>query len=179
MNLGEIVWPVFRLGEHKPTVEGGVVFYSKEYVDKDSTSSFIGFRLVDDRNVDAPTLGLRRLHLKYQLDQSKLFPITKAIYFLVDLIKLAKPTTWFIDNHGNLFQYKKSTRAKLACKKIKRVLPATNLGCILEIEGLDQRFKSLRHPQNGERYAGILQWGLGYMLYGLYLDPFKTTYRLI
>ena len=104
IELTAIVWPVFRLGEHKPTVEDGVVFYSKEYVDKDSTDSFIGFRLVDDKTVDAPTLGLRRLQLKYKLDQSKLFPITRAIYFLVDLIKLAKPTTWFIDNHGNLFQ---------------------------------------------------------------------------
>lgn len=179
MNLTEIVWPVFRLGEHKPIVEDKVTFYSKEYIDKDSLNTHIGFRLIDDKNIDQPTLGLRRLQLKYNLGEARLFSIRKAIYFLADLIKLAKPTTWFIDNHGKLFQYKKITRAKLICKKIIRVLPATNLGCILEIEGIQQRFKSLRHPQNGERYAGILQWGLGYILYGLYLDPFKDTHRLI
>ena len=36
MNLSEITWPVFRLGEHKPTCENGLVYYSKEYIDKDS-----------------------------------------------------------------------------------------------------------------------------------------------
>jgi hypothetical protein len=178
MNIQQIVWPVFRLGEHKPQESMGILFYSKQYVDKDATNLRIGLRVVDDKNIPAATLGLRRLRLK-QNKETKLFPIKQAIYFLADLIKLAKPTTWFIDSQGQIFQHRKLTRAKLVCKKIARVLPVTGLGCIIEVEGLAQRFKSLRHPDNGERYAGILKWGLGYILYGLYLDPFKPTHRLI
>lgn len=178
MNIKEIVWPVFRIGEHKPTEHDGLVYYSKEYFDKDTEDIRVGLRVVDDRNIQQPTLGLRRLNIRVT-EQVKLFPVKTAIYFLADLIKLAKPTTWFIDTNGKLFQYRKITRAKLQCKKITRVLPATGLGCILELEGLSQRFKSLRRPNHGEQYAGVLQWGLGYILYGLYLDPFKTTHRLI
>lgn len=178
MNLAEIVWPVFRLGEHRPLTENGIVFYSKEYVDTETGTARIGLRVVDDKTIDKPTLGLRRLELRKAKDKN-MFVIKRAIYFLADLIKLAKQTTWFIDNHGHLFQYKKITRAKLICRRITKVLPARELGCIIQVEGLDTRFKLLRHPNNGEQYAGILQWGLGYILYGLYLDPFKTTHRLI
>lgn len=178
MNIQQIVWPVFRLGEHKPQESRGLVFYSKEYIDTKTEDRQVGLRVVDDKSIQAPTLGLRRLQIRTS-KTTKLFPIRTAIYFLADLIKLAKPTTWFIDTHGYLFQYRKITRAKLVCKKITKVLPATGLGCVLELEGLSQRFKSLRRPNNGERYAGVLQWGLGYILYGLYLDHFKTTHRLL
>jgi hypothetical protein len=178
MNLAEIAWPVFRLGEHKPTIESGVIFYSKEYLDVESQELRLGLRVVDDKNINKPTLGLRRLELRKDR-KVNMFVIKRAIYFLSDLIKLAKQTTWFIDNHGHIFQYKKITRAKLVCRRIKKVFPARDIGCIIQVEGLDTRFKLLRHPNNGEQYAGILQWGLGYILYGLYLDPFKPTYRLI
>lgn len=178
MNLKEIAWPVYRLGEHKPHVEGGVIFYSKEYLDKQSLESKVSVRVVDDKTIREPTLGLRRLRIRTS-QTVKLFRIKAAIYFLADLIKLAKPTTWFIDSHGQLFQHRKATRAKLVCRKIKQVLPVAGLGCVLEVEGINHRFKSIRRPNHGEQYAGILQWGLSYILYGLYLDPFPDTHRLI
>jgi len=178
MNLAEIVWPVFRLGEHKPRQENNLVFYSKEYLDVKTGELRVGLRIVDDKTIKKPTLGLRRLELRME-PGARIFTIKTAIYFLADLIKLAKATTWFIDSSGYVFQYKKITRAKLICKRITKVLPARQLGCIIQVEGLDTRFKSIRHPVNGEQYAGLLQWGLGYLLYGLYLDPFKTTHRLI
>lgn len=178
MNLAEIAWPVYRLGEHKPYTEDKVIFYSKEYIDKLSLESKVSIRVVDDKNIQEPTLGLRRLRIRTS-NLVKLFKIKAAIYFLADLIKLAKPTTWFIDSQGRLFQHRKMTRAKLVCRKIKQVLPVTGLGCVLEVQGINHRFKSIRRPNNGEQYAGILQWGLGYILYGLYLDPFPDTHRLI
>ena len=175
MNLTEIQWPVFRLGEHKPTEHEGVVFYSKEYAFIDSDESKIGFRIVDDKNLEGDTLGSRRLKLR--IAEENIFPIRAAIYFLADLIKLAKQTTWFIDNAGKVFQYKKSTRAKLTAHKITKIFPGEGMGSIIEVQGIPQRFKSMYHPKSEQAYAGILRWGLGYMLYGFYTEPFKPSYR--
>lgn len=178
MNIKQIVWPVYRLGEHKPHTESGVIFYSKQYLDKHSEEIKTSIRVVDDKNIDKPTLGLRRLQIRVN-EQVTLFKLKGAIYFLADVIKLAKRTTWFVDSNGLLFQHRKITRAKLVCRKIKQVLPAQGLGCVIEVVGVSHRFKSIRRPNNGEAYAGLLQWGLSYILYGLYLDPFPDTYRLI
>ena len=175
MNLLEISWPVFRLGEHKPTQENNLIYYSKEYVDKESLVTKVGLRIVDDKLLPGATLGLRRLAVV----DAKLFPIRQAIYFLGDLIKIAKQTTWFIDNVGKIFQYKKTSRAKLAAHKITKVLPLDGMGAIIEVQGLPQRFKCMFAPKPEQYYAGILRWGLGYILYGFYNEPFKSTYRLV
>jgi hypothetical protein len=175
MNLLEISWPVFRLGEHKPTQENNLIYYSKEYVDKESLVTKVGLRIVDDKLLPGATLGLRRLAVV----DAKLFPIRQAIYFLGDLIKIAKQTTWFIDNVGKIFQYKKTSRAKLAAHKITKVLPLDGMGAIIEVQGLPQRFKCMFAPKPEQYYAGILRWGLGYILYGFYNEAFKSTYRLV
>jgi hypothetical protein len=175
MNLLEISWPVFRLGEHKPVVEDNLVYYSKEYVDKESLTTKIGLRIVDDKSVQGATLGLRRLTIA----GARLFPIRQAMYFLGDLIKIAKQTTWFIDNSGKVFQYRKSSRAKLTAHKIKKVLPLEGMGAIIEVDGLPQRFKCMYAPKPDQYYAGILRWGLGYILYGFYDEQFKATHRLV
>lgn len=175
MNLLEINWPVFRLGEHKPVVEDNLVYYSKEYVDKESLATKIGLRIVDDKSVQGATLGLRRL----VITGVRLFPIRQAMYFLGDLIKIAKQTTWFIDNSGKVFQYRKSSRAKLTAHKIKKVLPLEGMGAIVEVDGLPQRFKCMYAPKPDQYYAGVLRWGLGYILYGFYDEQFKATHRLV
>lgn len=167
---------MFRLSEKKPIVEDGRVFYRAEYADIDSATIKQNIRLVDDRNIEKSTLGLRRLIL---LQNETLFPIGSAVYFLVDLIKLAKATTWFIDSQGKIFQYKKITRAKLRTHKINKVLPAGGIGCVLEVEGLVFRFKSMRLPESWEQYAGILYVDGGHMLYGYYEYPIKDTWRLV
>lgn len=174
--MKDLVWPVFRLGEKKPVTEAGRVFYSSEYADIDTAETVRNIRLVDDTSVAKPTLGLRRLQLK---ELNNLYPISTALYFLADLIKLAKSTTWFIDNSGKVFQYKKQARAKLRTHKIKQVLPADGLGCVIEVEGLVFRFKSIIRPQEWERYAAVLYINGGYMLYGYYEYPAKDTWRLV
>jgi len=175
MNLLEISWPVFRLGEHKPIVENNLVYYSKEYVDKESLETKIGLRIVDDKSVQGATLGLRRLAIV----GARLFPIRQALYFLGDLIKIAKQTTWFIDNTGKIFQYRKTSRAKLAAHKITKVLPLEGMGAIVEVQDLPHRFKCMYAPKPDQYYAGVLRWGLGYVLYGFYNEAFKTTHRLV
>jgi len=157
-------------------VEDGVVFYQAEYADIDTATTRKNIRVVDDRNVDKATLGLRRLVIG---QTRSLFPIGSAVYFLIDLIKLAKSTTWWIDSHGRVFQHKKIKRAKLRTHKISQVLPASGIGCVLEVEGLVFRFKSMKAPESWEQYAGILYVDGGHMLYGYYEYPIKDTWRMV
>lgn len=176
IQLRNLVWPVFRLGEKRPTTEAGRVFYRAEYSDIDTAEVRTNTRVVDDISIPKPTLGLRRLVLG---QSESLFPIGSAIYFLVDLIKLTKSTTWWIDSEGRVFQHKKSKRAKLRTHKIAKVLPATGIGCVLEVEGLVFRFKSMRAPESWQQYAGILYVDGGYMLYGYYECPIEDTWRMV
>lgn len=167
---------MYRLGEKKPTVEDGVVFYQAEYADIDTAQTRRNIRIVDDKNIDKPTLGLRRLAID---KKQSVYPIGSAVYFLVDLIKLAKATTWFIDSHGRVFQHKKIKRAKLKTHKITQILPVGGIGCVLEVDSLVFRFKSMRTPESWEQYAGILYVDGGHMLYGYYEHPIKDTWRLV
>lgn len=178
MNLLEISWPVFRLGEHKPRIENGIVYYSKEYLEQDTTDTRVGLRIVDDKSISGTSLGARRLKLQFD-PQAQLFPIKTTVYFLADLIKYSKPTTWWIDSTGRCFQYKKSTRAKLTCHKLAQVLPLDGMGAVVEAAGIPQRFKCLYSPRPDQHYVGVLRWGLGYILYGFYEQPFKASYRSV
>jgi len=176
-QLREIVWPVYRLGDKKPAIDGELVYYHTEYVSETNAAS-LTLRIVDDKSLPQPTLGRRRLQLS--LDKSvSLFPIRTAIYLLADLIKLAKASAWFIDDNGRVFQYKKQTRAKLITKKIKQVLPVSGLGCVLELEGLVQRFKSLHHPSDYQQYAVLLYINKTYLFYGLSETELTPSWRLV
>lgn len=173
IQLDRIVWPVFRLGNREPDLHNGIVYYANQHLDLENqlhTNSYI----IDDRNIAKDSLGLRRL----SIPKDDIYPLSTTIYTLQDLIKLAKPTTWFIDNSGQLFQYRKSTRAKLQTYRIKQVLPVTGIGCVLEIEGFSERFKSMTVP-NTERYAAILTYKNKNLLYGLYTENIKQTWRLV
>lgn len=154
-----------------------MVFFHTEYVDENNEAS-LTFKIVDDNSLPQKTLGLRRLALQKD-PKIKLHKISTAIYFLADLIKLAKSTTWFIDNAGKVFQWKKYTRAKLTTKKIKQVLPADGIGCVLEVEGLSQRFKTLQRPQDYHQYAVFLVINQIYILYGLSEISRKDSWRLV
>lgn len=177
MNLEQIVWPVFRLGEREPGRDNGVVYYATEYSDLDTDEHTATLRIVDDQNIDKPTLSRRRLTLLVQ--GVKLFPIRQALYFLGDLLKLAKATTWFIDSSGQIFQYSKTRRAKLEVRRIVRVLPTTGLGAVIELEGIAHRFKTTFKPADDDEYAAVLKSGLTYIFYGLYKTKPSESWRMI
>jgi hypothetical protein len=165
------------LSEKEPSRKSGLVFFHTEYIDESNDAS-LTFKIVDDKNLPQKTLGLRRLALQKD-PKIKLHKISTAIYFLADLIKLAKSTTWFIDNAGKVFQWKKYTRANLTTKKIKQVLPADGIGCVLEVEGLAQRFKTLQRPQDYHQYAVFLVINQMHILYGLSEIARKDSWRLV
>ena len=179
IQLQTINWPVFRLGERQPLQHDGVAYYSSEYIEDTDSELVVShtLRVVDDCNLTGATLGKRRLELK--LSGTDVFPLRTAVYFLADLVKLAKSTTWWIDSSGQIFQYKKSTRAKLTTHKITQVLPAGGLGCVIEVEGLVTRFKSISRPQPQQQYAAVLSFNKVVLLYGFIDAPIKETWRLV
>ncbi len=109
----------------------------------------------------------------------KLKKLNNAVFFLGDLIKLATPKLWFIDNKGLIFQYTKSRKIRLQFKKIKAIHPIKAGGAVIEVYGIASRFKCLYIPTKGETFAGILMDGLSPILYGLYTEQHTDTWRMI
>lgn len=173
-QLETISWPVFKLGIRTPEFYEGVCYLTNEHVNQDNETT-ISTYIIDDKNINRSSLGLRRL----QIEKDKLYPLNTVIYTLQDLIKIAKPKVWFIDNNGHAFQYKKTTRAKLQIYEINQVLPVSGIGCVLEIKGFSERFKSLTVPAATEKYAGILSYNGKNLLYGLYSTKTEPTWRLV
>ena len=176
INLTELHYPIFKLGIRKPEILDNVVFYLNQY-EEDGKDTKILLKIVDDKNKPGETLGIRRLNLK--VDGINLFRITKAVYFLGDLIKIAKPNIWFIDSNGRVFNYIKSTRVKLKYYKISNTIPIKGGGIIVELEGLQARFKSLFLPDSTFTYAGILHYNRSLILYGFYDKKYQESWRSI
>jgi len=174
MQLEKIVWPVFKLRDKEPINKDGIIYYLTELFDEENNKTITKIKIIDDKNITNTTLGLRRL----KIDKDKLEKLSIAIYTVQDLIKLATKSSWFIDNNGTIFQYKKSTRAKLKIYRIKQILPVNGIGCILELEGLSERFKSMTIPIH-ERYAAILHYNSKSLFYGLCNEELKSKWRLV
>lgn len=173
----EIVYPVYSiLGSAVPSTDGTVSFTYSESLDDEEQLTY-SFKVIDDKSINKPTIGLRRLQISAK--GNTLQKLGKAIFFLGDLIKIAKRSTYFIDSNGIVFQYRKSTRAKLHFKKLTQVIPIATGGAILEVDGIMSRFKCLFQPRTLELYVGVLEFGKSYILYGLYEQPYKSTWRMI
>lgn len=176
MKLEDIVWPVFDLGCIDLKTSNGLVYYEIEYINKETLDIGITKYIIDDKNIQGSTLGKRRMHI-IQAEGKVIAPIKRGVYFLADLIKLARAKVWFIDNTGTVFQYKKTIRAKLTCHKLKNIIPGHNVGVIVEVEGIPQRFKLLYRPTSEYTYVGLLYYNHSYILYGMYMKPFEPSYR--
>lgn len=180
INLSEIAYPVFKLGVDKPVTDNGLVYYHYENIEEDQDGELTErteYRLVDDRNIPFNSLAMRRLAAKQ--NNAKMFRIKTAIFFLGDLVKIAKPNTWFIDSNGRLFKYQKTTRALLKFYKIKLNIAISSGGSIIEVEGIATRFKSLFSPDRDKKYAGVLHNGKSLILYGFYTEKYTDTWRKV
>lgn len=167
MKLQEISWPVFKLKEYRPEEEDGILFYPDLNGEK---------RIVDDRNLPQDSLVGRRLSLLVK--GVKIYNPKFSIFFLGDLIKIAKPTTWFIDSNGKIFQYKKTQFAKLVFRKITNII--RSVGCtLIEAENSPARFKCLFPPKLEEKYLGVLKMGKEEILYGFFKEKYTPTRRKV
>lgn len=179
MKLSEISFPVFRLTNRKPEFTDGIWYYVSESFNSDTAEYSVSVRVVDDNTLPYDSLSRRRLALKGQ-ESVKLYPLRKAVYFLADLVKLAKSGYWWVDSLGKVFEYKKSTRAKLRFYKIENIFPLNGMGAVIAVEGHSARFKVLYRPNPSVRYAGVIEGKIGEVfLYGLYDDKQPDSWRMI
>lgn len=174
--LDNISFPVYRLGVNKPQTLDKVTFF---LMGKDTEYSDAEYKLliVDDKSVAGDTLAKRRLRLMSR--NVGLYSLTKAIFFLGDLIKLAKRKVWFIDAEGLVFNLSKTKMVPLVFKRISKVIHIPTGGAIIEVEGLAARFKTLFAPTIEQKYAALLVDGKSHILYGLYEHKYSDTRRSI
>lgn len=177
MKLEEIHWPVFLLKGEEPYISNGISMYGSALYDTELNKEVYKFKVIDDKNIPGNTLGERRLQMSMR--KIPLYNLKKAVYSLGDLLRISSnPNLWLIDSIGTLFKYKKSVRAPLTCHKIVKVLRNSKGMCIIELEGIHERFKIMNDIKEC-KYAGLITINKRYILYGLYEIPFKRTYRKV
>lgn len=180
MNLAEISFPVYKLRNEKPLERDGILFYTYDSASENEDGELevnTKVRIIDDKKIENEKLSMRRLVIKMQ--GGSLFRLNKAIFFLGDLIKIAKKDVWFIDSNGKLFEYQKTTRVKLKFHKIKKLIRTEMGGALVEVEGIPIRLKSLFFPENDKTHAGILHYSMSPILYGFYDDKYNDTWRMV
>ena len=137
---------------------------------KNSRGEFI----LDNPNLQGDTLGARRLHI-LKKQRAKL---GERLTYLRQLIKYPSGT-YFIDNEGRLYSYKKGKRRYLVvCRKIlKKTI--TQSGTIIHVEKVNSPFK-LYHNLEAEdvKFASIMETDWGPFLYditGIKHEPFRRA----
>lgn len=171
-GLSDIQFPVYLIGKEKPQELDGVLFFHRS--DGNGNDTIL---IVDDKTWHHETLAQRRLKIMMNPDNT-LFKITHTIFFIADLVKLSTPSTWFIDSLGKLFIYRKSKSVDLVFRPIEKVIKILTGGAILQVEGIETRFKCLYAPKE-EKFVGLLKVSKGYILYGLYMEKPDDTRRMI
>lgn len=159
MKLNEVVFPVYVVGHVPPIEEDGETYYIAENGEK---------LYVDSKLVPGESLGLRRS--KLLASGKSLYKITKSAYFVQDFIKLSSSKLWFIDYSGKVFTYKKTKRVKAVVDKVRKIIPLSTGGALVEGQTIPGRFKTLYMPSLASKYIVFLKDGLEYIFYGVYED---------
>jgi hypothetical protein len=113
---------------------------------------FLDNKLVDDKNIDAETLGMRRLRTPFK----DLMPLRKALETEMGLIK--NPAGNYIDTKGRTFKYEKTKLVSLKYLLIDRV-DLKETASVLWVKGLKRPFTLLRPPEPRRLWVGILFLG--------------------
>lgn len=176
INFSNIAFPVYRVAGQEPQHDNGVSFF---LLGTDTTEATAEYKLliIDDKNVPGEDLAARRLELRKR--KAQLYALSMAVFFIGDLVKLAKARTWFVDSTGQFFQYKKSRRVPLVFRRVTRVNRIQTGGAIIEVEGFSQRFKTLYAPTPEQTHAGLLLVDKTVILYGLYDAAYDDTIRAV
>lgn len=175
-NFARIQFPIYHLGNRKPLREGDRLYY--QYSEHHEDGEVIDkTQILDDKSQPGHSLAMRRLQLKNQ--GVTLCKLKYAVFFIGDMLKLCKGSTWFIDSEGNTFEYHKTKRVPLVFRPIAQILPIKTGGAIIEVQGVGTRFKTLHAPKGTEKWAGVLLVGVAYILYGIYDEKLEDTTRMV
>jgi len=158
-QLPKITFPVFILPSEDWSFSDGLMFMDG--------------KVVDDRNMEGKTLGIRRLQTPYPT----LFPLRRSIDYLNGILKQQKKT--FIDSKGIPFIYEKTIRCQLKYYRIKKK-ELRDTECLLWLKGVSTPFSCPRPPDESYGYAGILLLSrFPWILYEYSDQPKKDTWRLV
>lgn len=134
---------------------------------------FLNGKVVDEKNMPAKTLGIRRL----QSQRSDLLPLGKAVMGLPDLIQCK--TKNFIDSKGKVFTYMKTLNSKLKSYPIRKI-EKKEVASLLWLKGIPSPFTIERPPVGDPEYARVLHlFGEPWLVYEYTRSPEKDTYRRI
>lgn len=134
---------------------------------------FADGKVLDNLNVNQPTLGLRRLHSPVK----ELFKLNKRIDGLEEFFRQKKKIKWFIDTNGQIQEYVKTERAALKCHKIKRVIQKETYSLIM-LHGVNTPFVEPRPPETLWAYV-LYRRGVPWLLYCFLEEPKKDSWRKI
>lgn len=135
-NLHNLSYPVFKI----PTIE-------LEEVDG---LLFGEGRIIDDRNVNAETLGERRL----RTPMKPLMRLRKVAFEPRDVIYFGG-NRYYIDRLGKVWYYEKTVYCKLKYYKIQsKVFKETKT--VIKLYGIKNRFTLKRPPPRGFFWVGVL-----------------------
>jgi hypothetical protein len=175
-NFSRIQFPIYHLGLEKPIQDGNKLYYQYITTSKEGDDCDV-IQVLDDKSQPGLTLAMRRLQLKNQ--GVVLSKLKYAIFFIGDMLKMCKSTTWFIDSEGTVFEYRKTKKVPLVFRPIVQILPIKTGGAVIEVQGVGTRFKTLHAPKGTEKWAGVLLVGVAYVLYGLYDEKQPDTSRMV
>lgn len=157
-SLHKVNYPVYKVDQEPITVDG---------------LTFVGGNIVDDRNISARTLGARRLLSPH--------PLYKLLRHRGDVIELIKDTagtrSWYIDNLGSYFTYKRTSLQKLVCHKINDIIYKDFYSLII-LEGINFPVVVNRPPVGS--FAQILYYkDLPWKLYNIMYEWEKLTRKKV
>ena len=156
-SLHKVNYPVYKVDQEPITVDG---------------LTFVGGNIVDDKNISAPTLGARRL-----LSPHKIYRIFRHRGDVVDLIKDTGTRSWYIDNLGSAFNYKRTSLQKLVCHKIENIIYRDFYSLII-LEGINFPVVVNRPPVGS--YAQMLYYrDLPWKLYNIMYEWEKPTRKKV
>jgi len=134
---------------------------------------FLDGVVLDDKNMPGETLGLRRLQTSFPV-----VPLNKAVNTALGIIKHATGQA-YIDNIGRVFQYEKTTTAKLKWYKIRKIEKKKTFTRIW-LANINFSFDVPRPPPPECMWAGVLHVkGFPWMLYSYSETKQKDTFRKI
>ncbi len=156
-DIQRILFPVFSLPSSNIVLSDGIL-----YIDN---------YIIDDRNMEAETLGLRRL----KTPMKPLYKLNKAITGIEGILKSNHNT--FIQQNGAYFIYEKTKFLTLKYLPILGV-ELKETASILHLKGI--RFTIPRPPPVDVLYAGVLYYyNRPWLLYEYSAKRFKNTRRKV
>lgn len=174
MNIKDIKWPIYAIGEDtKIHSEYNVTF----------ATTYDKVTIIDNKNLEGDTLGRRRLNL----DPDDLYRFNKTLFILPELVDYTRTKKikdrLFIDSSGVIFIYDKKETVKLIWRKTTNIEKFSSF-VLLSVEGLCDKFEI---PNNywkmlidaNDYYLGLLVFPSYYIVYDVSLEPKKDTWRKV